>query len=248
MIHQTINEGCQQDKRMKSLNRNFLLMEKRLCAKYGREFTNNLQREVRDEHAKLILHLPQINAGVRESMFNSFLFITAQELAVYKVMERFDRPPEEAWALCHETLRRRLLEIPKWKRRAVRIFMFSCLWKFVVKRRAGTVKRSQIGSFELEYLIDRGSEFDFGVNYYQCGNLNFVREQGGEAFAPYICLSDISLSDAFGWGLKRTQTLADGYPYCDFRFRKGETTEISSMNPQVQETIQRIRQKESEAD
>jgi hypothetical protein len=36
------------------------------------------------------------------------------------------------------------------------------------------------------------------------------------------------LSDAFGWGLARTQTLADGCPHCDFRFIKGGYTRISS--------------------
>jgi len=68
-------------------------------------------------------------------------------------------------------------------------------------------------------------------------------KHGGEAFAPYICMSDIALSDAMGWGLIRTQTLADCCDYCDFRFKKGAVTQISSKTPEVQDAIERIRNK-----
>jgi hypothetical protein len=46
--------------------------------------------------------------------------------------------------------------------------------------------------------------------------------------------------------LIRTQTLADGCDYCDFRFKKGAVTQISSKTPEVQDAIERIRDKEAE--
>ncbi len=48
-----------------------------------------------------------------------------------------------------------------------------------------------------------------------------------------------------GWGLKRTQTLADGCQYCDFRFKKGAETQISSKTKEVQEAIDAIKAKEA---
>ena len=101
------------------------------------------------------------------------------------------------------------------------------------------------GDFEVEYLIGGGDDFDWGVNYLECGNLRFAMQHGGEAFAPYVCMSDIALSDALGWGLIRTQTLADGCQYCDFRFKKGAATQISSKTPEVQAVIERIREQEA---
>jgi hypothetical protein len=68
---------------------------------------------------------------------------------------------------------------------------------------------------------------------------NFLVARFGMEFAPYVCMSDIALSDALGWGLIRTQTLADGCHHCDFRFMKGEATQISSKTPEVQEMIER---------
>ena len=87
-------------------------------------------------------------------------------------------------------------------------------------------------------------DFDLGVNYLKCGNHSFAIKHGGEEFAPFICMSDIALSDALGWGLIRTQTLADGCNYCDFRFKKGAATQISSKTPEVQAVIAKIRDEE----
>ena len=124
-------------------------------------------------------------------------------------------------------------------------FMFSGLVKWILARRARKNQKARFGDFEIEYVIGDGDEFDFGVNYVQCGNYKFVKEHGGEDFAPYVCMSDIALSDAMGWGLIRTQTLADGCLYCDFRFKASALTRISSKTSEVQEAIERISLKET---
>ncbi|MFQ5866689.1 MAG: L-2-amino-thiazoline-4-carboxylic acid hydrolase [bacterium] len=61
-----------------------------------------------------------------------------------------------------------------------------------------------------------------------CSIYKFMQDQGAEEFAPYVCLSDIALSNTFGWELIRTETLAGGSKRCDFRFKKGGKTKISS--------------------
>jgi len=229
---------------LKEFQRTTALMKDSLVARYGMEFASMLQREVLHQYEKLVPEIPYIK-GVRARLLNAFLLITAQELAAYKAMKEHGKPPEEAWELCHEALRCRLAEIPKWKRWSLRRFMFSGLVRKIMQRRARQQKKARFGDFEVEYLISEGNEFDFGVNYLECGNYNFVKRHGGEEFAPYVCMSDIALSDAMGWGLIRTQTLADGCHHCDFRFKKGAATEISSKTPKVQEAIERIRNKEA---
>jgi len=216
-----------------------------LVARYGKEFTSTLQRNARQEYEKLIPEIPYIK-GSRARLLNSFLLITAQELAAYKAMKNHGKSPGEAWELCHEALCFRLSEIPQWKRWLLRRFMFSRLVRKIMARRARQQQKVRFGDFEVEYLIGEGDEFDFGVNYLQCGNHTFVKRHGGEELAPYVCMSDIALSEAMGWGLIRTQTLADGCPHCDFRFKKGAATQISSKTPEVQEAIERIRKKEAE--
>jgi len=237
--------SARKEKLLKDFDSTVVLIKALLVARYGQEFTSTLQREVRQEYEKLIPEIPYIK-GSRARLLNSFLLITAQELAAYKAMKKHGKPPGEAWELCHEALRFRMAEIPRWKRWLLRRFMFSRLVRKIVARRARQQQKVQFGDFEIEYIMGEGDEFDFGVNYLQCGNYNFVKRNGGEAFAPYVCMSDIVLSEAMGWGLIRTQTLADGCPHCDFRFEKGAATQISSKTPDVQETIERIRNKEAE--
>jgi hypothetical protein len=220
-------------------------MEASLVARYGKEFAGTLQKEARQEYEKLIPEVPYIK-GSRARLLNSFLLITAQELAVYKAMKKHGKPPGEAWELCHEALRFRLAKVPQWKRSLLRRFMFSRLVRKIVGKRARQHEKVRFGDFEIEYVISDGDEFDFGVNYLQCGNYNLVKARGGEEFAPYVCMSDIALGEAMGWGLIRTQTLADGCIHCDFRFKSGAATQISSKTPEVQETIDRIRKKEAE--
>jgi hypothetical protein len=230
---------------LKEFDRTAALMKDSLVARYGEESASTLQREVRHQYEKLVPEIPYIK-GAQARLLNAFLLITAQELAAYNAMKEQGKPPQEAWELCHEALRLRLAEIPKWKRWLLRRFMFSGLARKIMKRRARQQQKLRLGDFEVEYLIGEGNEFDFGVNYLECGNYNFVKRHGGEEFAPYVCMSDIALSDAMGWGLIRTQTLADGCQHCDFRFKKGAVTEISSKTPEVQESIERIRNKEAE--
>ena len=246
MPNQTLGyHRTRKEKLLKDFDRTSALTKASLVARYGKEFTSMLQREIRQEYEKLIPEIPYIK-GSRARPLNSFLLITAQELAVYKAITKHGKPPGEAWELCHEALRFRLAEIPQWKRWLLRRFMFSRLVRKIVARRARQQQKIRFGDFEVEYLIGEGDEFDFGVNYLQCGNYAFVKRHGGEEFAPYVCMSDIVLSEAMGWGVIRTQTLADACPHCDFRFKKGAPTQISSKTPEVQEAIERIRKKEAE--
>ena len=232
------------DKLLKDFDRTSVLMKDSLVSRYGEEFTKTLQRDVRQEYEKLIPEIPYIK-GLRARVLNSFLLITAQELATYKTMKKHGKPPSEAWELCHQALRLRVARIPRWKRWLLRNLMFSSLMKKIVERRAKQQQKFSFGDFEVEYLMGEGDDFALGVNYLQCGNHSLVMKHGGEEFAPYICMSDIALSDAFGWGLIRTQTLADGCHYCDFRFKKGAETKISSKTPEVQTVIERIRDQEA---
>ena len=232
-------------KLLKDFDRTSALLKASLILRYGKEFASTLESEARQEYEQLIPEIPYIK-GLRARLLNNFLLITAQELAVYKAMKKYAKPPAEAWELCHEALRFRLKDIPPWKRWLLRRFMFSQPVRKIIARRARQQQRVRFGDFEVEYLVGEKEEFDFGVNYLQCGNHTFVKKYGGEDFAPYICMSDIALSEAMGWGLIRTQTLADGCSHCDFRFKEGATTQISSKTPEVQESIERIRKKEAE--
>ncbi len=232
--------NSRKEKLLKDFGRTCSLMKNSMTVRYGEDFTNIFLKEVHEEYKKLIPEIPFIK-GVRARILNTFLIVTAQELAVYKAMQNHGKSPSEAWELCHQAIRLQMETVPKWKRWLMKQFMFSNFVRKIMARRARTHETGLFGDFEMKYLVGKGDDFDIGVNYHGCGNYNFAMKHGDAAFAPYICMSDIALSDALGWGLTRTQTLADGCSYCDFRFKKGATTNISSKTPEVQDTITKIR-------
>lgn len=229
---------------LKQFDQTASLMTDWLVPRYGAAFGDTIYRDARKEYEQLIPEIPHLN-GFRARLFNGFLRIAAAELAVYKAMKRHGKTPSEAWEVCHEALRRGLNRVPRWQRWLMRRLMFSRLAKAIVARRSRHQQRGRFGDFEVEYVAGDADNFHLGVNYVECAILNFMRRHGGDEFAPYVCMSDIALSDALGWGLTRTQTLADGCQYCDFRFKEGTATQISSRSPAVQQTIEKIRRKET---
>ena len=230
-------------KLLKSFDKTARLLGDTLNDRYGKELADKLYTEAREEYEKIIPQVPYIK-GARAKALNAFLLITAQELVVYKTMKRHGRTAGEAWEICHEAIKLRMKKFSIIKKWLLKKLMYSKFLLMRVKKRAKNHERLKCGDFELRYVEGDGKEYDWGVDYVKCGNFNFMKTQGAEEFAPYVCMSDIALGNALDWGLTRTHTIADGYETCNFRFKRGSENLISSKTPEVQKTIEQIRQQE----
>ena len=62
--------------------------------------------------------------------------------------------------------------------------------------------------------------FDTGINYTKCPIVGLYCKFGKEKLLPFICSNDFPVFEEMGVSLERSQTLAEGAPMCDFRFRK----------------------------
>lgn len=60
----------------------------------------------------------------------------------------------------------------------------------------------------------------YGVNVTCCGLVNFLTRQGAPEICPPICRGDFRINKYLPKGveMKRTQTIAEGAPFCDFRY------------------------------
>jgi hypothetical protein len=232
-------------KLLKDFDKTADLVEDYLVKRYGKELADRLYSETRQEYEKIIPEIPHIE-GPRARALNLFLLIVAQELAVYRIIKKHGKSLGETWEICHEAIKLRMEKFSKIKRWLLKKLMYSNFLMKRVKRRAERGEQLKFGDFEVRYLIGDGKEFDWGVDYVACGHYTFLKAQGAEEFAPYVCLSDIALGDALGWGLIRTQTIADGFQTCDFRFKKESETRISSKTPEVQATIEKILKSQGE--
>ena len=229
----------QKDKLLRDFDQTAHLVMGFVAERYDSERAARLYRDARNEYEAIIPQIPYI-AGARAKPLNAFLRITAQEVAVYKAMKKDGKTPGEAWEVCHEAIQVRMKKFPGWKVWLLKRLMYSPLARRRIKQRAERKEHLRFGDFEVRYVIGDGGDFDWGVDYVSCGNLELAKKLGAEEFAPYVCMSDIPLGRRLGWGLIRTQTLADGCEHCDFRFKKGAETQITSSTPEVQQTIDRI--------
>ncbi len=230
------------DRLLRDFDRTAKLVRPFVAERFGEENADALYRVARAEYEKILPQIPRIN-GIRAKMLNHFLRVTAQEVAVYKAVKERGATPSEAWEICHEGIRLRMAEFPRWKRWLLERLMYSALMRRIMSRRELKNQHGRFGDFEVRYMTGDGADFDFGVDYVRCGNLELAKKLGAAEFAPYVCMSDIAFSDALGWGLIRSQTLADGCSHCDFRFKRNAETQISSKTPEVQQTIERIEQR-----
>ena len=100
--------------------------------------------------------------------------------------------------------------------------LFNNILKRKVKKLAEeSQKRLYPDNWIATFVEGDGKEFDFGIDYTQCGIVNFLHDQGAPELAPYMCLLDFPHSRLTRTGLVRTMTIAEGYKKCDFRFKKG---------------------------
>jgi hypothetical protein len=72
---------------------------------------------------------------------------------------------------------------------------------------------------------DKGN-FEFGVDYIECGIVKYLTRQGASELAPYLCWLDYPLCTAMRVKLVRTETIAQGCERCNFRFSRGQAVEV----------------------
>ena len=195
-----------------------------LVLRYGDEQASVLIKEVRDEYEALIREMPAIR---NVKLFNQFLTATAQFLAIYRVLNSRGRTIDEVGELIWDISKHILDSYPAFLTRMFGYMSFSPSYlKKLQKRAAQSQQRLYAGDYVFYYVAGDGKAYDYGVDYTECCTCKFLQKQGAIELAPYICAIDILYSEKLGWGLKRTMTLAEGNPKCDFRFKKGGKTQV----------------------
>lgn len=84
--------------------------------------------------------------------------------------------------------------------------------------------RQNPGDFVYTFLeagVDEdGDVFEFGLNYHECGFCKLCAKTGDTDVLPMICGMDEESYGLRGVKLKRTQTLASGAQFCNFRYSR----------------------------
>ncbi len=194
-------------------------------ARYSEELASEMLKDARQEYAALIPQLPYIGG---KQPFTQFIISSGWFLAMYRALKRHGETVEQIGKLTYEASEVFLEAYPAFLRRFLGHMTFSRRYLRKLRKRATeSQKRQYAGDYVYTCIEGDGKEFDFGVDYLECGTCKFLDAQGASELAPYLCLADILYSEALGWGLARTRTLAEGRDRCDFRFKQGGETRIA---------------------
>ena len=82
-------------------------------------------------------------------------------------------------------------------------------------------KKSKLREYENDWVLDvldKTDDYELGYNYYECGVCKLFKDEGCFEDAKYMCATDFKMADMMNLKLERTQTLAEGGEFCDFRY------------------------------
>lgn len=182
--------------------------------------TEALIAETRDAYAGLIPRIPYI--GGRGNPLTANLQASALSLAMWRVLRPRGFTPEAAGSLLNETYVALLASYSPRLMHLLGRFYCSRVSRWMWQRRAAHSQRRQYpGDWVFTAVEGDGDEFDYGVDYTECGVAKFFAAEGARDIAPQMCALDFAMSRAFGLGLRRSETLLTGGSRCDFRFKHG---------------------------
>lgn len=160
-----------------------------LIPQYGKEFTETIVGETRQEYSRLIPEIPYVG---QSRTLVQFITATAQSLAMYRVLSSHGKTVQEAGKLYYLICEAILNSYPRIVHRLIGNLSFSKFYLRALKKQAiESQKRLYPDGYVFSFVDGDGREFDYGVDYSECGGCKFLSEQGASEFAPYICTADI---------------------------------------------------------
>ncbi len=193
--------------------------KKVIIEKYGKQKTEVLMKEFQETFESLIPEMPLIRED--DNLLERQLLLQTVYLSIYKTLKKQGKDVEEIWQLCSDIVEEMLHSMPGFVKWIARKSLFSNKEK---KREMKSAKKSQQSNYDedfvFEYVEGDGENFDYGINMTQCVACKFYKRQNAEELTPFVCKTDYLFSKHFGYNLIRTQTIAEGHMFCDFRFKQ----------------------------
>lgn len=189
-----------------------------LVQNYGHEFTKDTLEETRRRYEEFIPTIPYI--GGDENSFTHHLIRSTTGLIFYKLMKVRGKTTQEVGKIIYDAVEETVSHLPpvssmeltpKFKAREIELARKS-------------QERRYPDDWVFEYVEGDGVEYDYGYDFIECAVQKLYHTHDADEFLPYFCYLDFALDRTPGWGFTRTETLAEGYPRCNARNKKGGVT------------------------
>ena len=189
-----------------------------LAARLGEPAVADAKQDIMREFEVILEQMPYV--GGAQSRMTDFFMRLLGFMAIGRVLKQRGVASDAIGEIELESFRRHMLTIPEADRLAAgRQFMSAENRTLIREHAAQSHKQTFAGDFVYDY-VDPGPDdtFEFGINYRACGFCQFAAKHGDAEILRHICGLDFAAYDLRGIHLERTQTLAGGAAYCNFRF------------------------------
>lgn len=198
------------------------LLEKR----YRNSKLNELINLMRDEYEVIIPEIPYI--GGRKNLYTVLLIDCMANLPIIRVLENEGFTYREIGEFIYnfwETVnKKRKRKLEKQGQNPADQYFNKDFIDYMKKSAEKSQKKQYPYDFVWEFVEGDGKTFDYGYNYSECGINRIFKKLGAEKYMPFICLADFATANVYEFGFTRTQTLGNGAPICDHRYKRDGKT------------------------
>lgn len=207
----------QKDKLLKQHRGMAKLFRTILGTRYGEAKAKTLLPQIEAAFLAALPELPYV--GGDENRMTDTVVQVATPLAVYRVLRAEGEALPIIGEIVYQTAIAWVRQYPKLMRKMIGKYFLSGHSKQKLENAATESQRGQYEN-DFVYEIVEGEDIHWGINYHECAIVKWFAKVGAAEFAPYMCRLDWVMYEALEINLERTQTIAQGAAYCDFRFRK----------------------------
>ncbi len=195
-----------------------------LTSKYSPEVAQEVTARAPRILEKLLPEMPDI--GGETNMMTPFLVFAAWYVALFRAMQSQGLTAEDTGRMLYDLTVMKLGTESRPEALAEGAARFTPEFFGQMKRWCDwSQKQTYPANWVAEFIDGQGQDFDYGLDFSQCGAVLYFEKQQALDVAPYFCLIDFPVSDHKGTGLVRTKTIAQGHEVCDFRYKKDRPVE-----------------------
>lgn len=179
--------------------------------------------DAQTELDKLIPQLPDI--GDKSVELDESMIMIAICISYYKAFKKQKLSAEVLGKMLYDLRAFQFAQMTEDEKNATTNEMFSSKRLDEQKEWATwSLKCTHPYNWAAKFIEGDDKSFDYGTDYIECGVAKVCHKFEADELVPFICLMDLLESHELGLGLHRSKTLADGDNLCDFRFKRGRST------------------------
>ncbi|MCP4135830.1 MAG: L-2-amino-thiazoline-4-carboxylic acid hydrolase [bacterium] len=210
-------------KMMKEFNAMYKGTQKSLMLYFDKAKITELQLESNSEYINLFSQLPYLGGKKSNSTIN--LIMGAIILSIIIPLEKEGLTSHQIGKVIFDAFDGYFKSKPKVIRFLIgKIAATGFFISEMKKQNDKSLLRKYKEDFVVENIKATGQDFDFGYNYTECALHKLFINNNKSHYLQYVCLGDYAMFKSYGISFFRTQTIGNGAPICDFRFKKKAVT------------------------